>query len=156
MSEPTPGDATGAIAADDADLVAWLRDRDVPCPLCGYNLRRLAMPRCPECGQPLRLGVSLAEPYLKAWVATAAAVLLPAGMGVLWLFMIPRRGFPRGSESVANVPVIYQVLAVPLSAVVVVGRRRFQRWPRLAQRFAAVAATSLAVASFVLLCYAFA
>jgi hypothetical protein len=25
-------------------------DRDVPCPLCEYNLRGLTDPRCPECG----------------------------------------------------------------------------------------------------------
>src|SRR5687768_8144850 len=25
-------------------------DHDVACPLCGYNLRGLADPRCPECG----------------------------------------------------------------------------------------------------------
>lgn len=25
-------------------------DRDIPCPLCGYNLRGLTVPRCPECG----------------------------------------------------------------------------------------------------------
>ena len=38
----------------DADqLKAYLADRDVPCPGCGYNLRGVAEPVCPECGIPL-------------------------------------------------------------------------------------------------------
>jgi hypothetical protein len=40
----------------------WACDRDVPCPRCGYNLRGLRTPRCPECGTVFRwqalLGVS--------------------------------------------------------------------------------------------------
>jgi hypothetical protein len=39
----TPGPAT-------TQAVSPAPDRDVPCPLCGYNLRGLAEPRCPECG----------------------------------------------------------------------------------------------------------
>ena len=64
-------------AADEsAELVRFLADRDVPCPLCGYNLRGLTMPRCPECGRELRLSIGLTEPYLRAWVVLAAAVLV--------------------------------------------------------------------------------
>ncbi|MEO1716445.1 MAG: hypothetical protein AAFR76_04975 [Planctomycetota bacterium] len=34
----------------DADQIkAYLADRDVPCPRCGYNLRGVADPTCPEC-----------------------------------------------------------------------------------------------------------
>lgn len=32
----------------------WLNQRDVPCPQCGYNLRMLSVPRCPECGSAFR------------------------------------------------------------------------------------------------------
>jgi hypothetical protein len=32
----------------------WQLDRDLPCPACGYNLRMLHTPRCPECGQAFR------------------------------------------------------------------------------------------------------
>ena len=32
----------------------WACDRDVPCPRCGYNLRGLHTPRCPECGTVFR------------------------------------------------------------------------------------------------------
>ena len=40
---------------DDEPLIAFLRDRDVPCPRCGYNLRNLTMAKCPECEHPLAL-----------------------------------------------------------------------------------------------------
>ena len=32
----------------------WVMDRDVHCPTCGYNLRMLREPRCPECGLVFR------------------------------------------------------------------------------------------------------
>jgi hypothetical protein len=36
--------ATAALPSPDTSA------RDIPCPLCGYNLRGLIEPRCPECG----------------------------------------------------------------------------------------------------------
>lgn len=36
-------------------LQAFLADRDVPCPHCGYNLRGLQAPVCPECKHDLQL-----------------------------------------------------------------------------------------------------
>jgi hypothetical protein len=50
----------------------WVQSRDVPCPMCRYNLRMLHTPRCPECGSVFRwqqllgvccprCGVSLSE-----------------------------------------------------------------------------------------------
>ncbi len=39
-------------------LVSFVRDRDVLCPLCGYNLRSLTRARCPECREELALAVS--------------------------------------------------------------------------------------------------
>ena len=32
----------------------WVQRRDLPCPVCGYNLRMLHTPRCPECGGVFR------------------------------------------------------------------------------------------------------
>lgn len=39
-------------------LLSFVRDRDVLCPLCGYNLRNLTRARCPECREELALAVS--------------------------------------------------------------------------------------------------
>jgi predicted amidophosphoribosyltransferase len=38
-------------------LRAYLADHDHPCPRCGYNLRGLASPVCPECGTGLSLRI---------------------------------------------------------------------------------------------------
>ena len=36
-------------------LKALLAERDLPCPVCGYNLRAIASTNCPECGAKLDL-----------------------------------------------------------------------------------------------------
>lgn len=41
-------------------LRTFLAGRDVPCPVCGYNLRDLEQERCPECGTHVDLGVIVA------------------------------------------------------------------------------------------------
>lgn len=128
---------------DGADVISWLAGRDVPCPLCGYNLRGLASPRCPECGQPLRLGVSLAEPFLKAWVALLIALLLPAGFGLLMLFGIGY-AIVRGAAveiftGLNRVPIgpllvsLHLMACVPSAIAAIAGRRRFLRMGRSRQ-----------------------
>jgi hypothetical protein len=55
---PPPSDPTPAASmSEDQLLLAFVQDRDVSCLLCGYNLRALTMPRCPECGNALRSSV---------------------------------------------------------------------------------------------------
>ena len=43
-------------------LLEFLADRDVACPVCGYNLRALTRPQCPECRQDLVLTVGIRNP----------------------------------------------------------------------------------------------
>lgn len=45
-----------APADPDSLAVLYLRDRDLPCPGCGYNRRDATAARCPECGHLLILG----------------------------------------------------------------------------------------------------
>lgn len=60
-------------------LRAYLADRDVSCPMCGYNLRGLTSARCPECGEAIELRVGLAEPKMGAWIG--GLIGLSAGLG---------------------------------------------------------------------------
>ena len=53
---PTSHDPPGT-TGDAALLAAYLAERDVPCPACGYNLRGLKAQACPECTQPPVLGL---------------------------------------------------------------------------------------------------
>ena len=64
-------------------LNAFLAARDVPCPLCGYNLRMLAGERCPECGNELRLQVGLVEPRMGWYIAALVACCVGLGGSVL-------------------------------------------------------------------------
>ncbi|MEO1008620.1 MAG: hypothetical protein AAFX79_08640 [Planctomycetota bacterium] len=59
-------------------LRTYLRDRDLPCPTCRYNLRDLRGSTCPECGDELELRLSSARPRLGFFIG----VLLPLAMGL--------------------------------------------------------------------------
>jgi predicted RNA-binding Zn-ribbon protein involved in translation (DUF1610 family) len=74
--------------ADSTPLLhLYLKDRDVPCPSCGYNLRDLATVNCPECGEHLVLRVNVAEPRQAAAIAGLITLMLGAGMnGMLLLY----------------------------------------------------------------------
>ena len=54
MTEHASAPQTGR--AEDL-LLDFLRDHDAHCPVCGYNLRGLVRPICPECRQDLALTV---------------------------------------------------------------------------------------------------
>lgn len=80
----------GAVAGEHA-VVAFLRGRDVPCPVCEYNLVGSVAPRCTECGTELTMSM-FARPWvmprsnfvvfcyigLTAWVAATVVGLLVA------------------------------------------------------------------------------
>lgn len=55
-------------------LLDFLSDNDAACPLCGYNLRALTRPVCPECKHDLTLTVGLAGGRLRlGWLLAALA-----------------------------------------------------------------------------------
>ncbi len=58
----------------DADtiLLDFVRERDVPCPACRYNLRNLVRPVCPECKETLALQVGYARLAIGIFVMTMA------------------------------------------------------------------------------------
>src|SRR5262245_38496225 len=41
----------------DAEVLAFLKGRSVPCPRCAYDLRDIPTAQCPECGEPLILKI---------------------------------------------------------------------------------------------------
>lgn len=69
-------------------LQTFLANRDTPCPGCGYNLRDLTSPVCPECGDRLELRVNLAEPRLGSWLAGMVGAACGAGFNGLLLFYV--------------------------------------------------------------------
>lgn len=68
-------------------LSTFLHGRDVPCPLCGYNLRDLTRPECPECRHELQLTVGVTRPRFM-WFLLAVAPCAFAGIAA-GLLLIP-------------------------------------------------------------------
>lgn len=149
-----PHPAGPAAAADPvAHLLEFLRDRDVPCPLCGYNLRNLTRPECPECRQDLSLTVGVERPRIDLLIATitpctfsgiaAALLLIPITLSLImgggpppW-FVYATDGFGWLSG---------------LAALVLLKRRfAFIRLPRRTQILCAAATWAVHVAAFIAL-----
>ena len=73
----------------DGQLIRWLEERDVACPICAYNLRDLKAVYCPECGGRLRLHVGSDNMKLGAWFLGVLGLSLALGFdGVITTLMI--------------------------------------------------------------------
>ena len=150
-SHAEPGAAS--IAGPDQDwLVAFLRDRDVPCPLCGYNLRGLTSDRCPECGREVRLSVGMADPYLRYWIALAISTFAAAGVGVLFAILLLREGWPRLETAALDFSIYYFLVSIPAAVIVLWLRRRFLRLEKTTQAVIASAVVTLTVSMFAVMC----
>src|SRR4051812_33678965 len=139
------------MSTDDASaLVAYLRDRDEPCPLCRYNLRGLTGARCPECGRALRLSVGLVEPLLGPWLLLTVPLVACAGLGVFGVFGLAKSGWPRDGEPIGlKIALVRFIASIPLALAAVIMRPRFLRLPRRRQWLLGVTAAGYAAASFV-------
>jgi len=144
-------DSTLVDSHDSHMLLEFLRDRNVPCPLCGYNLRGLLSARCPECGRDLELRVGLAEPRQGAWLTAQIAVAATGGIGCLALISICVNGWPQGMPHawLFNFAFIYYLGSIPVAALLLIKRRRYLRLPQPVQRWIAAAAIVGAIVSLV-------
>src|SRR3954454_17134270 len=67
-------------------LLDFLREYAAACPVCGYNLRALTRPICPECGQELVLTVGAARLRL-GWLLAAVAPGFFSGIAAIFLLV---------------------------------------------------------------------
>ena len=139
-SSMTPSrDVPPAVGSDRDAILAFVRERDVLCPLCGYNLRNLPEPRCPECGRQLELKVGLVKPFFGGWIAAFAATAPGAGVGLAFIWLTPKEGIPHWSDGWFLLFYLWAILMVPLSVTLIFARNRFLRLSPPAQiRIAAV------------------
>ena len=75
---------------DVARLLDFLHGRDVPCPICRYNLRDLRQPECPECRHEILLSVGVIKPrFLWFLLAVAPCMFsaIAAGLLLIPMFM---------------------------------------------------------------------
>jgi hypothetical protein len=122
-------------------LTAYLAERDVPCPRCGYNLHGLINGRCPECGDDLRLRVTPVEPRLGAFITLLLACGIGLGgsalFGALALAYAPGGWF----KSLSGLGLLVQLgLSAVVALLVLLRRRRFRKVRRKVQWVLAIAA----------------
>ena len=80
---------TEPVAADALQLLRdFLRDRDVSCPVCKYNLRDLTVATCPECKRVLSLNVGVDDDAGIGWLIATIVPGAFSGIAALFLFVI--------------------------------------------------------------------
>ena len=134
---------TGSLEqATEAELLqALLAARDIPCPMCAYNLRRITSANCPECGAQLDLRVASTDLKLGPWLVALFGLALPAGfvgacaaMALVYLSVtIMMRGFDP-STGFMIIPVAVTGPYAFLLWRLIRNRRKFWSKPRRAQR----------------------
>ena len=123
---PEPEQLTDA----DRMLLDFVRDRDVACPSCGYNVRNLTKPVCPECEEPLVLkvgGKTYPVRWLLATVAPGIFTGVTAGvMAVTLLIMGPPNFVSLGVIFTG----IFFIASAALAVVLIIWNKRFIRQPQ--------------------------
>ena len=101
-----------AIADQETDLLRTLvAARDLPCPVCSYNLRGLARPVCPECSAPLHLRVGSDNLRLGPWLLAVIALALALGFdGVVAILMTTVLLFIDQPKSPAEFQIVLAIL----------------------------------------------
>jgi hypothetical protein len=125
----------GSSRVEDAtDL--FLRDRDVPCPRCGYNLRSTQSARCcPECGCELVLVLDnrAARERLALWVSTAwCATVGAAGVApeaLAWYFNHWRPPRPWSAEDALALALLGAMLVYGMTGLIALVRTRRRPMP---------------------------
>jgi hypothetical protein len=132
---PTPPAPTPPSRAEEL-LLEFLREHDAPCPLCGYNLRALTRPLCPECGQDLVLTVGAAHLRLR-WLLVAVAPGFFSGIAAVFVLIpiVARLIFGDGRMSWPLVPLdLFGWCSGVFAILLGVNRTRFLAQPRARQR----------------------
>lgn len=143
-------DPTDQHPDDIARLLDFVRDRDAACPICGYNLRALTQPVCPECRQPLSLTVG--APHLRfGWFVITIIPGIFSGMAAT-LLLIPFIGM----TVTGNGPPPWPMLVLDafgwtsgiVTAALILKRYAFLRRPPERQRTWALAAWLIHLTAF--------
>jgi len=134
-------------------LLAFLREHDCRCPVCGYNLRALIRPICPECGQELVLTVGAARVRL-GWLLAAVAPGFFSGIAAVFVLVpiVGRLAFGDGQMSaMLNVLDLFGWCSGIFAIFLAIKRHRFLTLSNTQQRRWALAIWLVHFAALVLL-----
>ncbi len=129
-------------------LKLLLAARDIPCPVCGYNLRAIASTNCPECGATLDLRVGSTDLKLGPWLAALLGTAIPLGfatiLAVLFCYFGITKGYYDSGEWIATGSLSLLGLIEGLAlGVLVRNRKRF--WTSRVQTQCIVAAACIGI-----------
>ena len=133
-------------------LLDFLRAYEADCPVCGYNLKALTRPICPECGQELVLTVGAARLRL-GWLLAALAPGFFSGIAAAFLLIpiVLRVVFGDGNMSPGlNALDLFGWCSGIFAVVLARKRIRFLAQPRGRQMWWALAIWLVHVAALVL------
>lgn len=151
MSETEPVQEAAAGRAEEL-LLDFLHDHDAACPVCGYNLRALTRPICPECGQGLVLTVGATRLRI-GWLLATIAPGFFSGIAALFV-ILPTVGQYLGDGRVTR-GVITMILldlfgwcSLLFAIVLAANLKRFIAQPRSRQRWWALGVWFVHIAAF--------
>lgn len=156
MSTSKPDDQASLTRAQEM-LLEFLREHDAACPVCGYNVRALIRPICPECRQELMLTVGAARLRL-GWLLFTLAPGFFSGIAACFV-AIPTLGI-FFEDGVLIPPLVGAVLfgwsSGIFAIILAVKRIRFLAQSRTRQQWFALFVWLVHVAALVLFFFTFA
>ncbi len=133
-------------------LLEFLRDHDAACPVCGYNVRSLTRPICPECRQEVVLTVGVLRLRLR-WLLAAVAPGFFSGIAACFMLIPTMAIF--FEDGVLLLPLVGAVLfgwCSALFAIILAAKsNRFLAQSRSRQRWFALILWMVHIIAFVLL-----
>ena len=121
----------------DIMLLEFLREHDAACPVCGYNVKAITRPICPECGHELVLTVGAARVRL-GWLLAAVAPGFFSGIAACFVLvpLVLRVLLGDGKWSAALIALDLFGWCSGLFAIIIAAKRnRFLAQPRARQRW---------------------
>ena len=132
-------------------LLQFLEGRSLPCPRCGYDLRDLTRPVCPECGEELALTVGRRHSNYELLIATLAPGIFSGIAAGLLLVPVAYLAFARSLRAPLEIVVLDLFgLTSALGSLVLFRRRReFMSQPRRRQVLWLVATWAIHITALV-------
>jgi hypothetical protein len=129
-------------------LIEFLAERDAPCPRCGYNLRNLTQPACPECNADLMLKVGLQHPVVHWLLLTLAPSTFCALSMMVFIVMSVIHGIPGRFPLAAMLTIGFLIVSGLAGIALALGHRWFMRRREAMQKACAAITWLIHVAAF--------